>query len=410
MAAKWTADWVNRLFILKAGVTEIDVQIDLYSDWKEEVAIGDNMKHPIAMRSVGGDPISDIQNLGATYFLTNNWRIRPHEADHELVLTGNLFSDPAGVNIVVPTLGDFTVLVTNVVSNLVDSSVARLDLTQLLDGVYIDTTNGEAGTVEGIGTPTRPVNNITDARIIADRDNLRAYVVVGSSITLDRDYIGWKFTGTGNSLVNLGGFNAEGTEFDRIEVVGTNAASPAADILIDEGRINGVSNFRGFMRRTVIEGTITLVNDTTVDIAAANDAGTPIFDCTNCTALTVAQWSGGIELRNITSGTFTIDMVSGHLTLDSTCTGGTVTVRGVGKLTDNSGVGLTTDIDAFVEGVDVRLSRKILQNRTETDPVAGVFRLFDDDGTVLFTVPLWENIAGTQAYQGQGADRRERIQ
>jgi hypothetical protein len=99
-----------------------------------------------------------------------------------------------------------------VVSNLVDSSVARLDLTQLLEGVHIDTTNGTAGTEEGKGTPTNPVNNVTDARIIANRDNLRAYVIVGSSITLNQDHIGWAFRGKGNAILNPGGYDLSGSD------------------------------------------------------------------------------------------------------------------------------------------------------------------------------------------------------
>jgi hypothetical protein len=53
---------------------------------------------------------------------------------------------------------------------------------------------------------------------------------------------------------------------------------------------------------------------------------------------------------------------------------------------------------------------KAARNRTVTDPTAGTFTIYDDDDvSVLLTGPLWEDAAGTQAYRGQGAERRDRL-
>jgi hypothetical protein len=50
------------------------------------------------------------------------------------------------------------------------------------------------------------------------------------------------------------------------------------------------------------------------------------------------------------------------------------------------------------------------RNKTITDPTTGTMTVYADDGTtVLFTAPLWEDVAGTQGYQGQGAERRDRF-
>ncbi len=60
--------------------------------------------------------------------------------------------------------------------------------------------------------------------------------------------------------------------------------------------------------------------------------------------------------------------------------------------------------------IDVETIRKILQNRLDTDPTLGKIFLFDDDDvTVLLEAPLFEDIAGTQPYRGQGAERRDRL-
>ena len=49
-------------------------------------------------------------------------------------------------------------------------------------------------------------------------------------------------------------------------------------------------------------------------------------------------------------------------------------------------------------------------NRVVTDPVAGTYTVYDtDDTTVLYTADLWEDAAGTVAYSGTGAQRRDRL-
>ena len=88
---KVTFDGENRLIYVNEGVTELDVQIDLYSAWKEwMVQYPEHAGFLPAMRVVGGDPIGPGRALGATYFLTNGWRLRTWEGDHRLVILGNL--------------------------------------------------------------------------------------------------------------------------------------------------------------------------------------------------------------------------------------------------------------------------------------------------------------------------------
>jgi len=109
-----------------AGLVDLDVKADIYSAWKEWMLLSDNSKFEPAMRAVGGDPISSMKNLGATFFLINGWRIRPYEANHRLVLTGNLFTDPPGDSPVVSTVGYYNVVVEYFISNLTDSVSADL--------------------------------------------------------------------------------------------------------------------------------------------------------------------------------------------------------------------------------------------------------------------------------------------
>ena len=109
--AKFTVDGPNHLLIAQAGVVDVDVQIDLYSDAKEHWLTTVDNKFEFPFRTIAGDPIRAGKLFGAGYFITNGWKIRPDEADHTLTFDGNLFLDEGEApGIVVPTLGAFTVL------------------------------------------------------------------------------------------------------------------------------------------------------------------------------------------------------------------------------------------------------------------------------------------------------------
>lgn len=116
---KFTVDTTNKLFVAKAGITAFDVKIDLYSDAKEHWLVDNTaIGFDFPIRTIGGDPIGGGQFAGDLYFLTNGWQIRPDEADHQLLVSGNLFHDDA-IDVYVPTVGDFTVSVIAERSNLV---------------------------------------------------------------------------------------------------------------------------------------------------------------------------------------------------------------------------------------------------------------------------------------------------
>jgi hypothetical protein len=133
-----TFDGAAKLIICEPGVTEIDVEADVYSAWKRWMTLSDNAKWPIAMRTVGGDPLSDTKDLGATFFLLNDWRIRPQEADHWLTVNGNLYTDPSGFSPFVSTLGAWTVTISMAVSNLSDASVIEVDPGVAADALFDD--------------------------------------------------------------------------------------------------------------------------------------------------------------------------------------------------------------------------------------------------------------------------------
>lgn len=118
--AKVTFDGVNKLIIVNVGETSISVDTDIYSDWKEWLLESDNIKYPIAISAIGGDPIGGGRFLGTTFFLENGWKMRPYEGNHTLSVIGNLYTRD-GSSPFVQTLGSYNVLISMQVSNLIDT-------------------------------------------------------------------------------------------------------------------------------------------------------------------------------------------------------------------------------------------------------------------------------------------------
>lgn len=403
MAGKITIDYVNKLFIVKAGVTEIDVAIDLYSDWKEDVkpTVDDQLGSPIAMRVIGGDAISDTQNAGATFFMVNGWKIRPDEANHTLTITGNLFSDPTIEEIVVPTLGTFTVLIKQFVSNLVDSSVSRLDLTQVLQAVYLDTTNGTAGTAEGVGTPTNPSNNIADTTTIMIRDKLSQIVVVASSITLAQAYTNITFIGQGaefDTTIDLGGQNVGGCKFVNLHMAGTMAGRIQAEKCGFEmtAGVDGAFIDCGFHNDFSLgDDSVSTFTNCYSEIVGAL---TPVITAgTNC-MIAFRNYSGGVELKTLTSGCIvSVDLDPGNLIINADSTGGILSLKGVGSYVNN-GTGLTVNTDSFLDTKRNSIAVARLIEQLVTNPTTGFLELWEG-GVLVWKWPL-TTADGLTAYDG----------
>jgi len=89
--SKVNFDGSTKIISINTGVTNIDVKIDLYLEWKKWVLEGDNSKWLSAFRSLGGDPTTSNQNAPSYFFLTNNWRVKIENLN--VTIQDNLYSD-----------------------------------------------------------------------------------------------------------------------------------------------------------------------------------------------------------------------------------------------------------------------------------------------------------------------------
>lgn len=103
-----TFDGPNRRIILGSSTVTAEEVWSRWVDWLEEDP--ENQKWPLAFSQVGGDDLGAGLFIPIYLFLQSGWRVRPMEANHLLVITGNLFVQGGGQP-VVQTLGTYNVSV-----------------------------------------------------------------------------------------------------------------------------------------------------------------------------------------------------------------------------------------------------------------------------------------------------------
>ena len=126
MGAKITFDATNRKFVVTEppnaqGFIEIDLQVDLYSDAKEDWA--DDSTYPALAKmlfpidAIGGNAFGS-ETLGISYLIKHGWSFKPYEADHTFRIIGNIGTE-TGWELVEDTVGSYRVRVENQVSSIV---------------------------------------------------------------------------------------------------------------------------------------------------------------------------------------------------------------------------------------------------------------------------------------------------
>lgn len=404
-----TFDGANLLITLDAptaGVLDVDVQTDLYSEWKSWVATSDNSKFPPAFRTSGGDPLTPGVEAGAYFFLRNDlgWRIISSDANQTINYQGNLIGEDSSLPIVNTTPGrsvlhlglqPVTQRVDDILDELKDVQFAAADR-----GVTVDTVNGIAGTAFPIGTPRQPVSNVQDAVAIAQSRGMYILYIVGN-LTLDtgdnvQQMIIVGQTPILSTLTINPGANVAGTTIVQATVQGT----MDGDALLQDCFVEDLDMFDGTMHRCLLFGTVTLGNGVQANILNASDGtaglAVPTIDLGGAgQSLILREYSGGIQLQNKT-GTedVSLDVRSGRILVDDTVVNGDIILRGLGKWQNKSTyAGGANVIDEMVDAVvindiqgKVQLVKALSGNRVELVPLGGGINrvdVYDDDGVTI---------------------------
>ena len=102
-----TFDGLNKRIILNSTSVTASELWSRYMDWLG--ADSNNAKWGLAMTQIGGDDLGGGLYVPIYVFLQNGWRVRPMEANHQLMVTGNLFVAEGGSPLV-NTLGSYNVI------------------------------------------------------------------------------------------------------------------------------------------------------------------------------------------------------------------------------------------------------------------------------------------------------------
>lgn len=254
--------------------------------------------------------------------------------------------------------------------------------------VWLDTNLSNTSTVSYVdGVADKPVSTLAAARTIASAVGLRKISVAnGSTITLASDSSNLEFMGDGWTLA-LGGQNIAGSSFEGATItgIGTGATAP--------------------MFRNCLLGTVTLppcilwnclITSNTAGGFTCSGAGDYfLYSCAsgiagnNRPSITFFNGDCNVNLRNYSGGITLLSMATGcdcsvegrgNCVIDSSCTGGTVVIRGLFTLTNN-GTGMSvTDAARFAEDQNI---------------YAVTNGWVSASGTVSATIPGYVSVTGT---------------
>lgn len=262
-------------------------------------------------------------------------------------------------------------------ATIVDETIfTRVDEThgQVIRSVFL---NGTAVS-NGNGYQGSPFNNFPDAiQALSDR-NLTHIEILGN-VTLDRNIDNFTITGENLPHFDMNNFNVGGTNFIKMVLTGTqNGGYPFLETcgMQNATGVNGQSNviaLGGSIK--VADGCNVLFNNVT-PIAANSDIE---VDFVNATTGTVdfENAHGDFIIKNMTNAAdiFEINFLSGKITVDSSCTAGTIIMNGTADWLNPEYSGGVTIENRLINPEGVQFS-EFIDGRVYIDvdePTSGTF-------------------------------------
>ena len=215
-------------------------------------------------------------------------------------------------------------------ATVVDETIfTRVDEThgQVIRSVFL---NGTAVS-NGNGYQGSPFNNFPDAIGALDDRNLTHIEILGN-VTLDRNIDGFTVTGENLPIFDMNNFSVGSANFIKMVLTGTqNGGYPFLETcgMQNATGVNGQANIialGGSIK--VADGCNVLFNNVT-PIAANSDIEVDFVNATTG-AVDFENAHGDFIIKNMTNASdiFEINFLSGKITIDSSCTAGTIIMNG----------------------------------------------------------------------------------
>lgn len=256
----------------------------------------------------------------------------------------------ASINPVFPTFGRFVTRTSS--ASATATSQENLEYATFNGGVYWDAIAGKASITESTdGNEQTPLLNLSDVVTqVDDKGFVNIYIVsTSATVTSTPSLDGYILKGRNRAQTTVV-FNTADTgdmAIEKCDFSGSmNGALFAKNCEVED--ITGVgctTNQTHFVDCTLV-GSITLRADNTRDISiidcTGDNSGTTL-DINGTTGnIAIPRFTGDLTITNMTQN-ITLGMSSsgGRITIDSSCTAGTIQIFGATELVDNAGVGCT---------------------------------------------------------------------
>ena len=278
---------------------------------------------------------------------------------------GTVLIDSTVTNGLVRCTGSMKVIDNSTGSAVIDiAEVAFPELSQYAafenGSVWLDPTTSNTGTKFPTGTQQKPVNNDSDAQVIADNNSL-FNITARSAVTIIGTHSNVKFFGRSPRTTQItidAAATLFGCEFESCLLSGELGGNGSA--YFTQVAMKNLNGIFGHAERCVFrEGTIgilangLLMANKCAGVSAPNP-GTdiPIIDCNGTGRIAMRQFSGEAKIINKTGGNdCSLSLLGATVTIDSTVTSGNWVVTGTGVLIDNSTGTATVDTsDLMTDG------------------------------------------------------------
>lgn len=307
----------------------------------------------------------DILHTTLNYGAVNSWIIGDEyriwnkiQCDVE---GGNLVAlDSDGYNISPILPSAFTQVVRTSSSSATLQELDAIQFASYNGGVTVKPSSPYSGTAFPVGTLQQPVNNLADAHTIANVRGLNNIYVL-ESLTLDSgDFSGYVFLGTGsrNNItiqVDIATIVVD-TRFEDVTILGNFNSDKCH---LHKCVVGNITYSGEFIEDCILTGIVTLIGSSEVHIYRCVDAnpgpGVPTIDLSGFSGeLSIREYVGGIEIKNkTTADTVAIDLITGRVIIDSTVTAGTIRIRGLGTVEDNSTGTAVIDTTSLVSNTSI---------------------------------------------------------
>jgi len=227
------------------------------------------------------------------------------------------------------------------------TSSAAMEFSSFSGAVWVNIHSSTVGTLYPAGSAMAPVNNLTDAKLIAEERGIMTIKIMSSMTIADVDFRGYTITAINpmNTLLTID----PSAELDDAVIHGVSITGTLDNqVMLERCFISGLEYFNGLVYNCSMDHNPVKIRGTSLASFYDCKGDSPLdqlieFDCDGSSApLTIRNFSGCAKITHRNVDATSCINFSGELVLDATCTTGQFDVSGNGDLTDN------TTGDAFV--------------------------------------------------------------